>query len=98
MEREEIKQTWEENFKEELEKELTHPTSHQNPPKINKKGVECSNQFGGRVKGEVVNLMETVLNKMNSTSRVQWLTEDEFQIVKDEQTKEKGTKTPQTGV
>ena len=76
MEREEIKQTWEEKFKEELGKELTHPAPHttyrvQNPPKTNKKGVECSNQFGGRVKGEVVNLMETVLNKMNSPTRVQ---------------------------
>ena len=88
-----------ENFKKEFEKELAHPTQHttyrmHRTPKINKKGVECSNQFGGRVKGEVVNLMETVLNKMNSTSRVQWLSEDEFKIVKEDQTKENGTKNP----
>merc|ERR1712015_148382 len=31
---------------------------------------------------------------MNSTSRVQWLTEDEFQILKDKQIKDEGIQNP----
>ena len=99
MEREEIQQTWKEKFKEELGKELAPLTPHatfrmRNPPKINKKGVECSNHFGGRVKGKVKSLMENVLNKMNSPTQVQWLSEDKFKMVKEGQTKEKGTNNP----
>ena len=37
----------------------------QNPPQINKKGVEVSNIFGGRVKESVNCLVKNVLDKVN---------------------------------
>ena len=81
-----------------MEKILAHPTPGTTyrvltPPQTNRKGVECSNHYGGRAKQKFEKMMKNVLNKVNSQSRVQWLNEDEFEVVKGGGQREGGTDT-----
>ena len=87
MEKEKINQVWENRVEKEMEKILAHPspgTTYRvlNPPQLNRKGVECSNHYGGRAKQKFEKMMKNVLNKVNSQSRIQWLSEHEFEVVK----------------
>ena len=87
VEKEKINQVWENRVEKEMEKILAHPspgTTYRvlNPPQLNRKGVECSNHYGGRAKQKFEKMMKNVLNKVNSQSRIQWLSEHEFEVVK----------------
>ena len=98
VKQEEINQVWENRVEREMEKILTHPTPDTTyrvltPPQINRKGVECSNHYGGRAKQKFEKMLKNVLNKVNSQSRIQWLNKDEFEVVKGGGQKEGGTDT-----
>ena len=98
VKQEEINQMWENRVEKEMEKIVTHLTPNTTyrvltPPQTNRKGVECSNHFGGRARQKFGKMMKNVLNKINSQSRVQWLNKDEFEVVKGGGQREGGTDT-----
>ena len=91
---EEKQQKWEETVKKQLEREIQKPREnarycvHQ-PPQINKKGVEVSNNFGGKVRENVNSVVENVLDKVKSAAKIEWLTENEFRLIKGWQTNDR---------
>ena len=49
---------------------------------LNRVGVQCQKNFGGKVKGEKV--FEDAVRKVNAGSRVQWVNENEFEVLKNQ--------------
>ena len=91
MKTEEKQQKWNEMVEKQLEREIQHPRENvcycvQQPPQINKKGVEVSNNFGGKVRESVNSVVKNVLDKVKSGAKVEWLTENEFKLIKGWQT------------
>merc|ERR1712015_307183 len=90
---EEKQQKWKEIVEKQLEREMQKPRENarycvQQPPQINKKGVEVSNNFGGKVRESVNSVVKNVLDKVKSATKVEWLTENEFRLIKGWQTNE----------
>ena len=102
MKTEEKQQKWKETVEKQLEKEMQKPREnarycvHQ-PPQINKKGVEVSNNFGGKVRENVNSMVENVLDKVKSAAKIEWLTENEFRLIKGWQTNDREQSTTAPG-
>ena len=79
------------NQKQAVENHIVATLGSANPPsryrvqarqQLNRVGVQCHKNFGGKVKGEKV--FEDAVRKVNSGSRVQWVNENEFEVLKNQ--------------